>query len=140
MCSKEPMWLQEAAVFTFLLMTSLFVSYSTWPLYTNVHHSNHICWHIEFRNWRFTQWVAYQNIVTFLKFCQHKSKSIAILGSSRWLNVQKWHKSQLRHCGCIGRHRDYCRLLRHSEPYNNNTFYTYVYFNTYFINAISNLY
>ena len=35
------------------------------------------CWQIELKDYRFTWWVAYQNIVTRLEFYQHKSKSIS---------------------------------------------------------------
>ena len=36
LCTNGPLWLQGAAVFTFRLVMSLFLSYSTWPPYANV--------------------------------------------------------------------------------------------------------
>ena len=88
---------------------------------------NNICWHIELRNCRFTLWVAYQNMVTLLDFCQQKSKSI-----------RNGIISQLRHHDCIaiGRHRAYSSLIikaslcQFSEQYNIDTFNTFVHFNT----------
>ena len=95
------------------------------------HSDSKICWQIEMRNCRLTWILAYKNI-TFLEFCQHKSKSIAILEYLMITCCRIGIVAQLRHSDCIGRHREYWSHMIKAQynAQNNNTFNTYVYFNT----------
>ena len=107
--SKGPLWPQEAAVFTLILVMSLFLSYSAWPQYSNVCIVTTL-----------TALLAYstenmQQIHTLSCMSRILSTWIKIHGHiAKYLIIKRRNGIifQLRHYDCIGRHRYYgsCQL------------------------------